>query len=245
MPEEAMYTAPLFSDRADAGEQLAQALIPLVSRLHATGIDATPIVYALPRGGIPVAAPVAQALDCPLDIVVAKKIATVSNPELAIGAVTSSGVVLWSGQRRWPNKNAQWREILLAQAQEKAQAQLAQLQPGCPKTNPTGALALLVDDGIATGMTIAAATEAVKAHNPAQVWICTPVAPGGLIRWLSQWCDRMVILQTPEPFLSVSRFYLNFPQVKTQEALSYLQQHNYKHNYITISESSVNASLEH
>ncbi|NEO03097.1 MAG: phosphoribosyltransferase, partial [Moorea sp. SIO3I7] len=70
MPEEAMHTAPLFSDRADAGEQLAQALIPLVSRLHATGIDATPIVYALPRGGIPVAAPVARALDCPLDIVV-------------------------------------------------------------------------------------------------------------------------------------------------------------------------------
>ncbi|NEO66822.1 MAG: phosphoribosyltransferase, partial [Moorea sp. SIO4G2] len=150
-----------------------------------------------------------------------------------------------SGQRRWRNKNAQWREIVLAQAQEKAQAQLAQLQPGCPKTNPSGALALLVDDGIATGMTIAAATEAVKAHNPAQVWICTPVAPGGLIGWLSKWCDRMVILQTPEPFLSVSRFYLNFPQVKTKEALSYLQEHNYQDKYIKISETSVKGSLDH
>ena len=226
-----MSSAPLFSDRADAGEQLAQSLLSLVNQLKADGISVPPIVYALPRGGIPVAVPVARQLDCPLDIVVAKKITMPQNPELAIGAVTSEGHVLWSQPKRLGKKNSNERETALHQAQEKAKVQLEQLSVGCPQVSPEGALALLVDDGIATGMTMAAATQALKAHNPAQVWVCSPVAPAGLMKWLSQWCDRVVVLETPEPFLSVSRFYDNFPQLETEEALVYLQQHN--HSLIT------------
>jgi predicted phosphoribosyltransferase len=222
-----MSSAPLFSDRADAGEQLAQSLLTQVNQLKASGITASPIVYALPRGGIPVAAPVAHQLDCPLDIVVAKKISTAQNPELAIGAVTSEGHVLWARHRLFGKKNANLLETALHQAQEKAQAQLAQLSVGRPEVNPQGALALLIDDGIATGMTMVAATQALKAHNPAQIWICAPVAPPGLIKWLSRWCDRSIILETPDPFLSVSRFYEKFPQIETEEALVYLQQHNH------------------
>jgi len=222
-----MSSAPMFSDRADAGEQLAQSLLTHLNQLRAAGVMAPPIVYALPRGGIPVAAPVAQQLGCPLDIVVAKKIATPQNPELAIGAVTSEGHVLWAQQRPFGKKPSKLLETALLQAQEKAQAQLAQLSIACPGVNPKGALALLIDDGIATGMTIVAATQALKAHNPAQLWICAPVAPAGLMKWLSRWCDRVVVLETPDPFLSVSRFYDKFPQVDTEEALIYLQQHNY------------------
>lgn len=222
-----MSSGPLFSDRADAGEQLAQSLLTQVTQLEAAGITALPIVYALPRGGIPIAAPVARKLGCPLDIVVAKKIATPENPELAIGAVTSEGQVLWARQKLFSKKNSTLLETAQRHAQEKAQAQLDQLSIGRPNVNPEGALALLIDDGIATGMTIAAATQALKAHNPAQIWICAPVAPAGLMKWLSRWCDRLVILETPEPFWSVSRFYADFPQVETEEALVYLQQHNH------------------
>ncbi len=222
-----MSSAPLFSDRTDAGEQLAQVIRTHLNQLNAAGVTAPPIVYGLPRGGIPVAAPVARSLDCPLDIVVAKKISTPQNPELAIGAVTAEGNVLWSRQKLFGKKNALLLETSLRQAQEKAQDLLIQLSPGCPKVDSQGALALLVDDGIATGMTIAAAAQALKGRNPAQVWICSPVAPTGLSKWLSQWCDRVVLLQTPEPFLSVSRFYAQFPQLTTEEALSCLQQHNY------------------
>ncbi len=222
-----MSSAPLFSDRTDAGEQLAQVIRTHLNQLKAAGIIAPPIVYGLPRGGIPVAAPVARSLDCPLDIVVAKKISTPQNPELAIGAVTAEGNVLWSRQKLFGKKNALLLETSLRQAQEKAQDLLIQLSPGCPKVDSQGALALLVDDGIATGMTIAAAAQALKGRNPAQVWICSPVAPTGLSKWLSQWCDRVVLLETPEPFLSVSRFYAQFPQLTTEEALSCLQQHNY------------------
>jgi putative phosphoribosyl transferase len=222
-----MSSAPLFSDRADAGERLAQSLLTLVTQLRDSGVCAPPIVYALPRGGIPVAAPVARQLNCPLDIVVAKKITTPKNPELAIGAVTSEGQVLWWRQLRWGKKNSSLRETALREAQEKAQSQLKQLSSGRPEVNPQGALAILIDDGIATGMTIVAATQALKAHNPAQIWICAPVAPPGIIKWLTGWCDRVVVLETPEPFLSVSRFYAKFPQVATAEALIDLQQHNY------------------
>lgn len=220
-----MSSAPLFSDRADAGEQLAGSLLTQINQLREAGVLAAPIVYALPRGGLPVAAAVARKLDCPLDIVVAKKITMPQNPELAIGAVTAEGHVLWLRQRRLGKRNDQLLQTALRQAQEKAQAQLKQFSIGYPPVNPQGALALLIDDGIATGMTMAAATQALRAKDPAQVWICAPVAPDGLSNWLSQWCDRVVVLETPKQFLSVSRFYAQFPQVETHEALACLQSH--------------------
>jgi predicted phosphoribosyltransferase len=226
MPEEIMLSAPLFRDRIDAGEQLAGVLLTQINQLKEAGVPAEPIIYALPRGGIPVAAPVARTLDCVLDIVVAKKITTPQNPELAIGAVTSEGQVLWLRNKRLRKRGERIIQIALRQAQDKAQAQLDHLGVGCPSHNPQGKLALVIDDGIATGMTIAAATQAVKAKNPSQIWICSPVAPAGLMEWLSQWCDRLVILETPQQFYSVSRFYEDFPQVETQEALIDLQTHN-------------------
>jgi predicted phosphoribosyltransferase len=222
-----MSSAPLFNDRADAGEQLAQLLVSHVTQLKESGVSVQPIVFALPRGGIPVAAPVARQLGCPLNIVVAKKITTPKNPELAIGAVTSEGHVLWAQQKLFGKRNSSSLQTALRQAQEKAQAQLAKLSVGCPTVNPQGALALIIDDGIATGMTIAAAAQAVKAQDPAEIWICSPVAPPGITEWLARWCDRTVILETPEPFLSVSRFYVDFPQLETEAALIYLQEHNH------------------
>lgn len=223
-----MSSAPLFSDRAEAGEQLAQRLLTLINEWQTpTGVTIKPIVYALPRGGIPVAAPVARLLGCPLDIVVAKKITTPQNPELAIGAVTSEGNVLWSRPKLLGKSNSSWRQTALRQAVDKAQAQLAELSVGCARVNPQGTLALLVDDGIATGMTIAAASQALRNHHPAQVWICAPVAPAGLTDWLGRWSDRLVVLETPDLFLSVSRFYAKFPQVKTEEALISLQEYNH------------------
>ena len=235
-----MSSAPLFSDRADAGEQLAQSLLTQVNQLKESGVCLSPIVYALPRGGIAIAAPVARKLECPLDIVVAKKVTMPQNPELAIGAVTSEGNVLWLQQRRWRKKNEAILQIALHQAREKAQTQLEQFSMGCPPVNPQGTLALVVDDGIATGMTIAAATQALRAKQPAQIWICAPVAPSGLMQWLQQWCDRVVVLEAPKQFLSVSRFYQEFPQVETEEALAQLQAHNQRF----ISENQTSLPLE-
>lgn len=218
-----MTPAPLFCDRADAGEQLAAAILAQVTKLDAAGVSIKPIVYALPRGGLPVAAPVARLLGCPLDIIVAKKITRPENPELSIGAVTADGHVLWSRQR---SLKARFREVVLREAKSKAQSQFALLAPACPQVNPEGALAILVDDGIATGMTISVAVQALRMRQPAQVWIASPVAPAELMETLTQWCDRSIILETPEEFLSVSRFYELFSQVELEEAMTYLQQQN-------------------
>jgi predicted phosphoribosyltransferase len=96
--------------------------------------------------------------------------------------------------------------------------------------DPQGAIALLIDDGIATGMTMATAAASLRSPNcpaklmPDRVWICTPLAPPELADILPKWCDRAVVLETPKPFLSVSRFYEKFPQVNTDRVRQYLRE---------------------
>lgn len=221
-----MSTYRLFRDRTDAGEQLAEAIQRSLTQIKADGVSAPPIVYGLPRGGIAVAAPVARLLNCPLHIVVAKKISHPKNPELAIGAVTAAGNVLWDKQAPFRIQHSSAGAAALTEAFNKAQFQLAQLSPACPQVNPQGAITILVDDGIATGMTMAVAAQALKTQNPVSVWLCTPLAPPSLLPWLQQWGDRIIVLETPEPFLSVSRFYVEFPQVETEVAFASLQQQN-------------------
>ncbi|MBG1260316.1 phosphoribosyltransferase [Nostoc commune] len=222
-----MSHTPLFADRTHAGELLARVIHDVLTQQTIdSGVKPVPIVYALPRGGVPVAAPIARLLDCPLTIVVAKKISHPENPELAIGAVTTFGNVLWADQKLSRLKHdARWREVALNKAINQAKSLEALLIPACPQVNAEGATTLiLVDDGIATGMTMAVAATALKTLSPAAVWLCSPVAPQTLLPWLEQWGDRTIILETPEPFWSVSNFYAQFPQVDTLEVLRYLQQ---------------------
>jgi predicted phosphoribosyltransferase len=173
-----------------------------------------------------------------LDIVVAKKITTASNPELALGAVTATGEVFWTtdiGEESLNSPLLQVQEALHL-AHLKAQQQLAEFTPYRPVLKPhRNTYALLVDDGMATGMTIIAAMQAVKRYNPAQVWICAPVAPRILVPSLERWCDDVngaapsqgvILLPTPQQFGSVSRFYASFPQVSLQEAINLMQRHN-------------------
>lgn len=208
----------LFVDRQDAGEKLAQAVSAAAQTLE----DAARfVVYALPRGGLPIAEPIARALDCPLDVIVAKKITRLENPELAIGAVTADGQVLFLRPRAAEQLSEPECQRALQRAQAKAQRQLDRFSDR-PNIDPEGKIALLVDDGIATGMTIAVAVKALRTRHPAEIWICSPVAPLELVQALQQGCDRLVVLATPDPFLSVSRFYQTFNQVQTEEALACL-----------------------
>lgn len=217
-----MFSNPFFEDRADAGEKLAEAVENELGKFNLTLQESVkPIVYALPRGGLPVAVPVARRLGCPLDVVVAKKITRPDNLELAIGAVTASGHVLWQKQKQL---NSRWQKLALQQAENKAQSLLADLSAGRPNVSAAGALAILIDDGVATGMTIAVAAQALQSQQPAALWICAPVAPPELMVFLEEMGEKVIILETPHPFYSVSRFYEQFPQVETAEALACLQQ---------------------
>jgi predicted phosphoribosyltransferase len=224
-----MSTSLAFADRTEAGLLLAKAVAFQMekqrSHQHSPNQMPKSIVYALPRGGLPVAAPVAEKLDCPLGVMVTKKITMPDNEELAIGAVTADGHTLWSRhQPQETDRDSAWQT-----AYQKAAKQSQQLEAYCPDLNPTGCIAMLVDDGMATGMTMLAAAQALRAKNPEQIWICAPVAPPEVVERLKKACDRTVVLETPEPFLSVSRFYQNFPQVGMETACHYLQQHNQKY----------------
>ncbi|MEM9928166.1 MAG: phosphoribosyltransferase family protein [Cyanobacteria bacterium P01_D01_bin.50] len=227
-----MLYNPLFQNREAAGEQLARKIrTQLNKQAVETQIKPIPIVYALPRGGLPVALPVARLLDCPLKIEVAKKISHPQNEELAIGAVTASGSLIWSENRPFRFRfysPQQKRQASLNAAMDYAKSLEAQLSPACPQVNVEGATIILIDDGIATGMTIAAAATALRKLKPREIWLCTPVAPLKLIPWLHKWGEKVIVLATPEYFLSVSNFYVEFPQLKTQEALEYLQQQSVK-----------------
>ena len=229
-----------FADRHEAGEKLAQAILRVVKQQPA--LETTRfVVYALPKGGLPIAAPVAASLGCPLDVIVAKKITRPDNVELAIGAVTADGHVVWDTYRRGTSVLPSYVDptapgeaaatvaptnpdaVALQEALCHAQAQLAELSPDSPRFNPKGVIAILVDDGIATGMTMAAAVKAVRSQQPAQIWLCAPVAPLELIPSLQSYGDQVIVLATPHPFYSVSRFYKAFPQVTMVEAAAYLQ----------------------
>lgn len=217
-----MLFNPLFDDRADAGEKLAEAIFSEIAKFNQTAQEeAKPIVYGLPRGGLPIALPIARRLRCPLDVVVAKKITRPDNLELAIGAVTADGHVLWSKQKP---RNFRLQNTALEKAQQKAQAQLVDFSAARPTVDPKGALAILVDDGIATGMTMMAAAQALRLQQPAAVWICVPLAPPEVMISLQQEADRAIVLETPDPFFSVSNFYREFPQVETEIAIACLQQ---------------------
>ena len=126
----------------------------------------------------------------------------------------------------WQQKtrNLHFQTLALQQALDQAQSLLADLSPGRPNVSAAGALAILVDDGIATGMTMAVAAQALRAQQPLALWICVPVAPQDLLEFLEEMSDRAIVLEAPDPFYSVSRFYAEFPQVETEFALACLMQ---------------------
>jgi len=229
LPAPRFESTVCFANRLEAGERLAEAVWESLNEKPILGTPSL-VVYALPRGGLAVAAPIAKTLNCPLDVIVAKKITRPDNRELAIGAVTADGYTLWLPRPRSPREPAYLYEMALHEAREKAYSQWQQFAPSRPTVEPQGAISLIVDDGIATGMTMAVAVQALRARQPAQVWICVPVAPPEILPQLHAWADRVIVLATPSPFYSVSRFYRTFDQVETEEAIACLQTVNQKQN---------------
>jgi putative phosphoribosyl transferase len=220
--------APLFRDRHTAGAQLATALLAELTSIAVSAPSSSNppacIVYALPRGGLPIAVPIATALGCPLDILVAKKIAHPDHPEFALGAVTTDGHTVWSPYCKPAQRDPQLADAALhkAQAQWRQFTQQRQSEPPSPQQR----IAIVVDDGIATGMTMAAAVATLRDQHPAQIWIAAPVAPVEAVPWLQTLSDRLILLATPTPFYSVSRFYQAFPQLTMVEAIACLQRNS-------------------
>lgn len=205
---------PIFNDRGSAGEQLA-ARIAELQPIH-------PIVYAIPRGGLVVAVPVAKRLQCPLDVAIAKKITLPENPELALGAITPDGDTLFLNHTH-ALQCERWSQVM-KQAQAKAAEYRHALQPFRPKLEGQTTTAIIVDDGIATGATIAVIAMALRQQSYQSIWIAAPVVPADMLPTLSNYADKVIVLAAPKFFSSVGSFYKLFPQITMAEAKSCLQE---------------------
>jgi predicted phosphoribosyltransferase len=184
-----------------------------------------PVVLGLPRGGVPVAAAVAQALEAPLDAFVVRKLGVPSQPELAFGAVASGGVRVLN-----PDvvAGARLDAATIDRLTESAAAEVARRERAYRGARPGlvlgGRTVILVDDGIATGATVRAAVTAARAHAPAGVVVAAPVAPVEVVRQLEQSADRVVVLVEATRFGSVGSFYLDFAQLSDADVQAVIRQ---------------------
>jgi putative phosphoribosyl transferase len=205
----------MFADRIDAGERLAE-------RLASEGV-VVDLVLAIPRGGLPLGRVVADTLDAPLDVVVAKKLGAPGNEEFAIGAVASDGST-------WYNEDAIDRlDVSGAYVREEWQAQTAAARQKAATYRDgerlgelEGQAVVVVDDGVATGSTARACLRQVREAGADPLLFAVPVGPPDTIEALQEEADRVICLDTPQHFRAVGQHYRNFRQVPDEEALTYL-----------------------
>lgn len=206
----------LFQDRRDAGRQLA----PLLARYR----DQDPVVLALPRGGVPVALPVAQALEAPLDVLVARKLGAPGHEELGIGAIAAGATVLDHDAIRY----LRVPEAYLARTIEREGLELtrreALYREGRPPVPVSGRTVIVVDDGLATGVTARAAVASLKSRQPARIIFAAPVCAHETAARLRREADDVVCVSCPEDFQAVGLWYRDFRPTEDAEVLECLRQ---------------------
>jgi putative phosphoribosyl transferase len=208
----------LFRNRTDAGRQLAKALLKYKSR-H-------PVILALPRGGVSVAAEVAVALDAPLDLLLVRKIGLPSQPELAMGAVTDGeeptiirnrDVIELSGI------SADEFDAVCEEERNEIERRRKRYLGDRARSKVKGQVVIIIDDGIATGATTLAAIRAVRRREPRELVLAVPVAPLDTINMLQPEVDAVVCLDTPEDLGAIGYFYRDFRQVSDDEVIAALR----------------------
>jgi predicted phosphoribosyltransferase len=208
-----------FTDRPDAGRQLADALVArLGDDLRRTGRT---VVVGLARGGIPVAAPVAVALGAPLDVLVVRKLGLPWAPEVAFGALGSGGVYELNPDVADAVSTADIGTVIERELQE-LQRREHLYRPGRPAVALTNNVAVIVDDGWATGATARAGVAVARKRGAAKVVAAAPVAAPAAVDAMNRVADLVVCLAVPPDFLAVSRYYQHFPQVTDGEVAATL-----------------------
>jgi predicted phosphoribosyltransferase len=210
----------LFHSRRDAAQRLAKALDEYRGR--------KPLVLAIPRGAVEMGAVIAEALEGELDVVLVRKLRSPFSPEFAVGSVDESGWTYISADARGAGADAAYLEKEKARQLELLRQRRAQYTPARAPIDPAGRVAIVVDDGIATGASMIAALHAVRAKNPATLVCAAPVAPRESVEQVRPYADRVVCLETPPDFFAVGQFYGHFPQVEDAEVVELLERHGVK-----------------
>ncbi|HUO51792.1 MAG TPA: phosphoribosyltransferase [Gemmatimonadaceae bacterium] len=205
-----------FADRVEAGRALAAELAGWAGRDDV-------IVLALPRGGVPVAAEVAQALGAPLDVFLVRKLGVPGHEELAMGAIASGGEPLLNEEtvRALGITPEQVARVVAAERAELARRE-REYRGARPAPELRGRTVILVDDGLATGSTMHAAALAVRRAEPARIIVAVPVASEDACELLRDAADEVVAVATPEPFYAVGAWYADFTQTTDAEVRALL-----------------------
>jgi predicted phosphoribosyltransferase len=208
---------PAFSDRAEAGRRLGETL---ADRVHGDVI-----VYAVPGGGVPVALEVARALEAPLDLVLVHRITAPDDPEVALAAVIGGShprTVINEEVVRLTRSPPGWLErervAALAAVERKRRLYLKDRR----SLDPKGHLAVLVDEGLATGATVRAAIAGLRAQGVRRIVLAVPVAPRTLAAALREEVDELVCLHEQDPFRAVSEAYRDFPELTDADVVACL-----------------------
>jgi predicted phosphoribosyltransferase len=205
-----------FSDRRDAGRQLALELFPYAR--------SNPMILALPRGGVPIGYEVARHLGAELDVLVVRKLGVPWHPELAMGAIASGPRVFIDEDlvRQLEIPRAAVDRVIEDETQELARRE-ALYRPRREPLDVRGRTVIVVDDGLATGASMRVAVEAVRALGPSRVVVAVPVASTDACESLRMVADDVVCPRTPEPFMAVGLWYRDFSQTDDEEVRSLLE----------------------
>lgn len=204
----------LFANRVDAAARLAHALACYDGR--------NPLVLAIPRGAVPMAKVIAQALHGEFDVVLVRKLGAPGNPEFAIGAIDESGWVYRSPWAESAGADEGYFERVARRELDTLRSRRAQISPLRPARDPAGRIVIVVDDGLATGATMIAALHCLRAKAPAKLVCAVPVAPADTLENVRAYCDEVVCLHTPADFYAVGQFYADFGQVEDAEVVRLL-----------------------
>ncbi|RPI41433.1 MAG: phosphoribosyltransferase [Betaproteobacteria bacterium] len=183
-----------------------------------------PLILAIPRGAVPMGRIVAEALGGELDIVLVRKLGAPGNPELAVGAIDETGWAYVAGFARSAGADDAYIEATKQSQLRLLQRRRATYTPSRAPIDPSGRVAIVIDDGLATGATMIAALHSVRAKGPARLVCAVPVAPAECLERIRPYADEVVCLQTPADFYAVGQFYRDFRQVEDEEVISLLAQ---------------------
>jgi putative phosphoribosyl transferase len=212
----------MFVNREEAGQQLVQRLLHLKDQ-HPEGV----VVLGLPRGGVVVAARIADALGVPLDVLVVRKLGAPGQPELAIGAVTDGD----QPQQIFNDRVIRMLHVSREYLDQEIERQLGEVRRrqalyrgGRPGEPLQGRCAVVVDDGIATGATVRAGIQALRKNAVASIVLAVPVAPPETADALKGEVDELICLHTPGGFMAVGAFYADFSQTSDEEVVTLLEE---------------------
>lgn len=204
----------MWNDRQQAGELLAEKLAKYRNK--------NAVVYALPRGGVVVAYEIAKRLPAPLDLVITRKIGHPHNPEYAICAVSESGELLCNEYEQKAVGMKWIREEMARQISEAKRRRQTYL--GRESLSAEGKIAIIVDDGVATGLTMNLAVREIRKQKPAKLVVAVPVIPEDTAKELEFFVDELIALEIGKPFLgSIGQYYRNFAQVEDEEVIRLLK----------------------